>query len=81
MASLLTRGDQVVGPVVEWIDASAELPDESMTVLVHVPGASEPVWFGFFCDDVWYWGDSASRISDAVRHWAELPAPPEGSPG
>lgn len=60
-----------------WIPVSEHLPDDDTIVLVHVPGASEPVWIGFYVSeyDDWVWAEGATIVEE-VTHWMPLPEPP-----
>ncbi len=58
---------------ITWIDATAELPDDEMTVLVALE--SGEVWTGFR-DGGWWRYVSADLIGEPVTHWAEFTAPP-----
>lgn len=59
---------------VTWIDATAELPDHEMTVLVAL--ADGEVWTGFHEAGEWRYV-SADNIETPVTHWAEFPLPPQ----
>jgi hypothetical protein len=66
-----------------WIDASKELPDDEQVVLVHTPGASEPVWLGYVSWEYdiqegvpWYLIDG-SEPRYPVKHWMPLPEGPK----
>ena len=61
-----------------WIACADRLPDDDLTVLVFLPGASEPVWLGFYSNEYWYHFDSDLLESEkmAVTHWMPLPQGP-----
>jgi len=59
--------------MVQWIDASRELPDDEMTVLVALDDGE--VWTGFHEENEWRYV-SAELISARVMYWAEFPLPP-----
>ena len=59
-----------------WIAESVEKPDANLTVLIHCPEGSEPVWPGYWDGEHWReitWGEI---IKDAVTHWCNMPEPP-----
>lgn len=58
----------------QWISVEERLPDDGLTVLVAVPGASEPVWLGYY-EDRWYW-ENAEYVRENVTHWMPLPELP-----
>lgn len=60
-----------------WIDVTDRLPDDDITVLVHAPEASEPVWPAFYDAEQggWVWIDG-SYVAVEVKAWMEFPAPP-----
>lgn len=66
---------------IDWIDVKKDRPDVERTVLVYVPAADEPVWFGYLDEDdsgeQWFWADGQA-IDQTVTHWAEMPAGPGG---
>ena len=37
---------------IEWIEVGKRLPDADATVLVYAPTASEPLWLGYYCDEM-----------------------------
>jgi len=59
------------------VDATVELPDEDITVLVAL--ADGEVWTGFRDAGEWRYV-SADLIEARVTHWAEFPEPPTQSP-
>lgn len=61
--------------LVNWQDMS-ELPDAGRTVLIHVPGDIEPVWFGFWDGRRWHYIEGLPVRSE-VRHWCVVPEPPQ----
>jgi hypothetical protein len=66
---------------IEWIAVKDELPDADTTVLVHAPGADEPVWLGFYDGFFWFavtgdgYGDD-EEIAAEVTAWAPMPKGP-----
>lgn len=58
-----------------WVAVEERLPDDDMTVLVFVPGESDPVWHAYFSceDESWHYADGGTCWPS---HWRELPAPP-----
>lgn len=62
---------------VEWVSVLDRLPDDAITVLVHSPTASEPVWLAYFDAEqlLWRWV-SGEVVEELVAHWMELPEPP-----
>lgn len=52
-----------------------DMPDADITVLLHVKGASEPTWPGFWDGASWFYIDG-SPVSDPVVAWADMPAGP-----
>lgn len=58
---------------IEWKDASDELPDDDMTVLVAL--ADGEVWTGFLDAGRWCY-TSGDPIYNPVRYWADFPDPP-----
>jgi hypothetical protein len=59
----------------DWRDMS-ELPEAGQSVLIHVPGDDEPVWFGFWDGRRWHYIEGLP-VRAEVRHWCEMPTPPE----
>lgn len=59
----------------KWISVDKRLPDDGMTVLVAAPGASEPVWLGYY-EDRWYW-ENHEHVRQNVTHWMPLPELPK----
>lgn len=60
-----------------WIDSTAELPDDEMTVLIALSDGE--VWTGFH--DAGQWRFVCGELVDqgggtTVTHWAEFPEPP-----
>lgn len=53
-----------------------ELPEPGRTVLIHVPGDDEPVWFGFWDGRRWHYIEGLP-VRAEVRHWCGVPTPPE----
>lgn len=61
---------------IKWIDVDVDLPDDEVTVLVHIPEANgEQVWPGYLDDGYWTNCDGM-RLTSAVTHWAEMPIGP-----
>ena len=66
---------------ISWISVEDRLPDADTTVLVCAPGASEPVWLGFYDGVYWFavtgdgYGDE-DEIAAEVTAWATMPAGP-----
>ncbi|TWU18021.1 DUF551 domain-containing protein [Allorhodopirellula heiligendammensis] len=60
--------------VIRWIDASEQLPDADIDVMVKIDDESVPIWIGHHDGEVWYVDDS---WHEAVTHWAEMPFGPE----
>ena len=59
----------------DWRDMS-EMPDAGRTVLIHVPGDAEPVWFGFWDGRRWHYIEGLP-VRAEVRHWCGVPNPPD----
>lgn len=60
-----------------WHLESEELPDAGVSVLMFIPTASEPVYFGYFDDESQAWiHDSGLTCKERVTHWAEIPGGP-----
>jgi hypothetical protein len=59
-----------------WISTKAEMPDSDQTVIVHSPGADEPVWLGFHDGETWR-DVNTEQIN--VTHWLPLMEPPTES--
>lgn len=61
---------------VKWIEASKELPDSDIEVLVVVSDESNKgeVWIGYHDGDRWR---AASGGVVGVAYWAEIPAAPQ----
>lgn len=57
-----------------WRDAEGDPPDDEATVLIHMPGADEPVWMGYREDGRWYVVDGWEALDHPVVRWAELPS-------
>lgn len=66
---------------IQWISVTEQLPDADTTVLVHAPGADDPVWLGFYDGVFWFavtgaaYGDQ-DEIAAEVSAWATMPAGP-----
>lgn len=60
-----------------WIEASKQLPDSDLMVLVHCPTDSEPVWLGFHDGTFWLTAEGDYLNEGFVAHWMNLPEPPE----
>ena len=60
-----------------WTDAKTELPDADTIVLVFTPSqdAAEPVWLGYYDDEVNQWRTPEGSII-TVTHWQSLPETP-----
>mgnify|MGYP003112464697 CR=1 FL=1 len=66
------------GPSVEaiaWHDASEQLPDSDIDVLVRTDDDSYSVWAGYHDGHCWYLASGKSPRQ--VYHWAEMPNGPE----
>ena len=50
-------------------------PDVDTIVLVHCPGATEPIWLGYWDDSDEIWRTCDGMTID-VSHWAPLPDGP-----
>ena len=64
---------------IEWIAVRHKLPDDDETVLIHQPGAREPIWLGWYVgeEDGWNYADASSVLADyPVTHWAIMPKGP-----
>lgn len=59
---------------VQWRPVS-DPPDSDLTVLVHCPQESEPVFVGWLDGDAWR---DVHGMRIRVAHWADLPPPPGG---
>jgi hypothetical protein len=66
--------------IVAWVSVEESLPDADTTVLVNAPGASEPVWLGYYDGVYWFSVDGGcydteddSEIAQAVVAWAPMP--------
>ena len=53
----------------------SEMPGAGQTVLIHVPGDTEPVWFGFWDGRRWHYIEGLP-VRGEVRHWCGVPEPP-----
>lgn len=68
---------------IKWIDAKAEKPDESITVLIfgggHKNSAMEDieVWVGYFDSEDGLWRLDSGERAGTVTHWAEMPEGPQ----
>lgn len=64
---------------ITWHDATRELPDDDITVLVQSPDSSEPVWPGFHDELGWHHVDNGAQVETiTVTAWAEMPTGPIG---
>lgn len=60
-----------------WHLESDELPDAGVSVLMFIPTASDPVYFGYWDDESQAWiHDSGLTCKEQVTHWAEIPGGP-----
>lgn len=65
---------------ITWHLESDELPDAGLSVLMFIPTADDPIYFGFWDDDEQTWiHDSGMRVKERVTHWAEVPGGPHGT--
>jgi hypothetical protein len=62
--------------VIQWHSVAEQLPDSNTTVLVSTPANGEPVWLGFYENDVWLAIDGGEFESGAVLAWAHVPKGP-----
>lgn len=60
-----------------WYDAKQIKPDATITVLVFDATADDPVWMGYWDDDVEEWYSVHHMTLENVTHWAELPRGPQ----
>lgn len=60
---------------VTWIPVIKVLPDDDTTVLIHTPGADEPVQVAFRACGNWYHPDDC-LVEDLVDFWTHFPDPP-----
>jgi hypothetical protein len=70
------RPSKVLGAVV-WMDATQELPDDEMTVLLALSDGE--CWTGFHLEGDWRFvcGELVDQgCGTRVTHWAEFPPPP-----
>ena len=58
----------------EWIDATKELPDADICVLIAMEDGE--VWTGFYGEDGWHYV-SADPVGSQVKHWAHFPEAPK----
>lgn len=56
---------------IHWHEATEQLPDADLTVLVRTEGCAEPVWLGYHDGEAWRDTEGAEI---AVLRWADLPA-------
>lgn len=63
---------------ITWIDADDRLPlAGEKTVLLFVPGHTEPVWPGFYDDEEGEWRFcNGAGLDHPVIAWAEMPVGP-----
>jgi Protein of unknown function (DUF551) len=62
-----------------WIGVDKALPDDGMIVLIHAPKANEPIWLGYYSDEMHAWCEPGGGVFPEVNpitHWADLPDPP-----
>jgi len=61
-----------------WLAADEPLrwPDESMTVLVALSGASEPTWLAFRDSGAWRDACTGDVLAGTVTYWADMPTGP-----
>lgn len=57
---------------ITWHDPRSDKPDSDTTVLLHVPGADEPVWPGHLDGETWTYAEGAP-VGRTVKAWAEMP--------
>lgn len=69
--------ESVFSPAQQWRDATKELPDSDLVVLVYSPLDDEPVWVGVHCGDCWCDANGDVFIHP-VTHWMPFPNPPDG---
>lgn len=78
MRLLRSRGWTVLEPgaateAIAWTrPAAAGMPDADITVLLHVEGADEPVWPGWWDGERWIWADG-QPVEGRVIEFADLP--------
>lgn len=61
---------------ITWHLTSERLPDSETTVLMSMPGGSEPVWLGWYDGAVWFAVDGGALAEGAVNAWAHVPGGP-----
>jgi mannose-6-phosphate isomerase-like protein (cupin superfamily) len=67
--------DQDISPFVKstlWRDVEQEMPDSDTTVMIHNPGADEPVWLGYNDGEIWREVSGKAIRKGRVKHWAEI---------
>jgi len=71
----------VTQETISWHSVEESLPDDVEMVLVHAPGADEPVWLGFYDGVHWFSVDgpeygNEEEIAATVKAWAVMPKGP-----
>ena len=61
----------------DWIDATKELPDDDICVLIALDDGE--VWTGFLAAEEWHYV-SGDLMAAKVTHWMHLPEPPKVKP-
>ena len=61
--------------IIEWHDATKDLPDEDTTVLI-IAGGDVEAWPGYLDGDTWRVADGMP-VDTPVIYWAHLPQGPQ----
>jgi hypothetical protein len=70
------KGEAMIEQI-EWFRVDEQMPDAGVTVLVHAPEASEPVYYAYWDDQFSEWNyDSGAPMRHTPTHWAEVPKGP-----
>lgn len=64
----------MIREVIEWHDVGEQMPDDEITVLLHVPSIDEPVWLGWHANGIWFLSDGSDLDDrEKVERWASVP--------
>jgi hypothetical protein len=71
-----TQDGEISGETIFWVDATQQLPDDEIAVLLLHPSLTEPVWLGYFFQNAWFTTQGDQLPHNAVTHWADVPCGP-----
>lgn len=70
----IATNDVMLVEQIHWRSVETEKPDADTTVLLYCPDLDEPVWPGFYSDDVDEWYVDGYTVEPTF--WAPMPGGP-----